>query len=156
MGWLSKTEPSRAAFAVGKYKIDNPIVTTGLTEFSETEYEVMVRRFKRERNFHGSPVEFDGYLWNSMLGTVDRRIYKIALFLEFDTKHEANPVAMSALQYCTQQLGKPSSQETGLFTWDTTDGNVILQTTETAEALAVNLFITSKAVRNFEQLQAAS
>jgi hypothetical protein len=51
-----------------------------------------------------------------------------------------------------RQLGKPAEQKTGLFIWDTTDGNVILQTAETVEGLAINLFLTSSSVRKFERL----
>jgi hypothetical protein len=36
---------------------------------------------------------------------------------------------METLRYCTEMLGSTISQRTGLFTWDTMDGNVILQTT---------------------------
>ncbi len=61
-------------------------------------------------------------------------------------------MAMKALRFCTEQLGKPAKQQTGLFIWDTTDGNVILQTAETSEGLAVNLFLTSRSVQKFERL----
>jgi len=69
---------------------------------------------------------------------------------ELRTKQEANPVAMATLQYCIEHLGKPSSQETGLFIWDTTDGSVILQTADAADGLAINLFLTSRETRNFK------
>jgi hypothetical protein len=59
---------------------------------------------------------------------------------------------METLRYCTEMLGSTISQRTGLFTWDTMDGNVILQTTETAEGLAINLFVTTRAVRDFKRL----
>jgi hypothetical protein len=87
-----------------------------------------------------------------MLGTVDGQIYKIAPYLEFNDKREANPIALIALEYCKQEFGKPSSKRPSLFIWDTTDGNVILQTAETAEGLGINLFLTSNAVRNFERV----
>lgn len=87
-----------------------------------------------------------------MLGTVGGNIFKIAPYMELQTKQEANPVAVAVLQYCTIQLGEPSSRKTGLFIWDTLDGNVILQTGETAEGLALNLFITSSKVSQFERL----
>ena len=138
MPWPFKSKPSRAAFTIGTYKLDDSVDPTRLTEFSEVEYQTMGRQFKNERNFHAPQVIFLGDSWNLMLGTVDGRIYKIASFLEFQTKQEANPVAMAALQYCTVQLGKPSLQQTGMFIWDTLDGNVVLQTAETAEGLGVD------------------
>lgn len=87
-----------------------------------------------------------------MLGTVNGKIYKLAPYLELKSKQAANPIAMATLRNCTEQLGKPSSQERGLFTWDTNDGNVVLQTAETAEGLVINLFITSRTVRSFKPL----
>jgi hypothetical protein len=152
MLWPFKSKPTSAAFTIGGYKLGDSVDAAGLTEFSEGEYQVMRRQFKSERNFHAPKVTFLAGPWNLLLGTVNGNIYKIAPYLEFQTKEEANPVAMEALQYCTSQLGKPSSQKTGMFIWDTLDGNVILQTAETAEGLAINLFITSKNVARFERL----
>jgi hypothetical protein len=42
-----------------------------------------------------------------------------------------------------------------MFIWDTTDGNVILQTGGSAEGLAISLFLTSSAVRDFEPREPA-
>ena len=143
---------SYAAFSFGKYRLYAPIEgLTGLVEFSPAEYATMGRQFEGEKNYNASPVTFLGRSWKLMLGTVHGKIYKIAPYLTLKTKQEANPVAMEILRYCTEKLGKPASQETGLFTWDTTDGNVILQTAETAEGLAINLFLTSRAVRGFKR-----
>ena len=51
------------------------------------------------------------------------------------------------LAFCNEQLGKPAERRTGLFAWDTTDGNVILQTAEARDGFAVNLFLTARSVR---------
>ena len=143
--------PTHSSFPIGKYKLDASVDgLAGLVEFSRTEYATMGRQFEGERNYNAPPVTFLGRRWKLMLGTVQGKIYKIAPYLELQTKQEANPIAMETVQYCTEHLGKPSSQKTGLFIWDTIDGNVILQTAETAEGLAINLFITSRATRNFK------
>ncbi len=119
--------PMQASFPIGKYRLDASIDgLAGLVEFSATEYATIGRQFEGEKNYNAPEVTFLGRPWKLMLGTVQGRIYKIAPYLELRTKQEANPVAMATLQYCIEQLGKPSSQETGLFIWDTTDGNVIL------------------------------
>jgi hypothetical protein len=151
MPWFFKSKPSSAAFVIGKYKLNDPVPTTGVREFSTAEYATMGRTFKDERNFNAPNVDFVGFFWKLQLGSVAGRIYKIAPYLLFTTKHEANQAAMATLQSCTQKLGKPSSAETGMFIWDTGDGNVILQTAETAEGLTVNLFLTSSAVKDFER-----
>jgi len=143
--------PSHACFPIGKYRIDASVDgLADLVEFSATEYAIMGRRFEGERNYNAPEVIFLGRQWKLLLGTVQGNIYKIAPYLELKTKQEANPIAMVTLRYCTEQLGKPSSQKTGLFIWDTIDGNVILQTADSADGLAINLFITSRAVQNFK------
>jgi hypothetical protein len=112
----------------------------------------MPRLFKGERSYNAPPVHFLGRLWGLMVQTVNGRITKIAPHLEFTAKSEANRLAMQTLQYCTEQLGKPSQQKTGLFIWDTTDGNTVLQTGELPVGLAINLFLTSRSQRSLERL----
>ena len=153
-GAFQDEAPTHSSFPIGEYRIDAPVEgIAGLREFSPAVYAVMGRQFEGEKNYFGLPVEFLGRQWDLMLGTVNGRIYKVAPLLEARSKQEANPIAMETLRYCTKRLGNPISQKTGLFTWDTTDGNVILQTTETAEGLAINLFVTTRAVRNFKRLR---
>jgi hypothetical protein len=113
----------------------------------------MGRQFEGEINYNAPVLVFLGRPWKLMLGTVNGKVYKIAPYLELDNKQEANPIAMETLRYCTEHLGQPAAQNTGMFIWDTTDGNVVLQTAETAEGLEINLFITSRAVRNFKKLK---
>ncbi|HLK64469.1 MAG TPA: hypothetical protein VKU19_13580 [Bryobacteraceae bacterium] len=145
--------PLHASFPIGPYCLDAPIDgIVGLREFSLDEYAVMGRQFEGERNYNARPVEFLGRKWNLMLGTVNGRIYKIAPFLEAQRKEDATPIAMATLRYCSEILGKPASQKTGLFAWDTSDGNTILQTAVVSEGLAINLFITSRSVRNFRRV----
>jgi hypothetical protein len=144
--------PTHASFPIGKYKLDASVDgVAGLVEFSATEYATMGRQFESERDYNGPPVTFLSRQWKLMLGTVQGKIYKIAPYLELKTKQEANPIAMETLRYCMEHLGEPSSQKTGLFIWDTTDGNVIFQTAEAADGLAISLFITSRATRNFKR-----
>ena len=152
MRWPFKAKAAaHASFPVGKYRLDGSIDgLAGLVEFSDTEYATMGCEFEGERNYNAPPVNFLGRQWNLMLGTVRGKIYKIAPYLELKTKQEANPIAMETLLYCTELLGTPSSQKTGPFIWDTTDGNVILSTADCADGLAINLFITSRATRNFK------
>jgi len=47
-------------------------------------------------------------------------------------------------------LGGPVEQQTGLFLWDTTDGNVILQTGELNEGFVLGLFLTRRPTGPFE------
>ncbi len=154
MRWPFQSKiPTHASFSIDKYQLDAPLEeVSGLSEFSNSEYEAMRRKFEGEKNYNAPPVIFLGRPWKLILGTVLGKIYKIAIYLELGMKDEANSIAMDVLQYCVEKLGKPATQKTGLFIWDTTDGNVILQTVETVEGLAVNLFLTSSSVRNFKRM----
>src|SRR5262249_10296517 len=124
----------------------------GLVEFSPSEYSTMGSFFQGEQNFNAPPVNFLGRQWKVMLQTVNGQICKIAPYLLLTDKQEANVIAMETLNYCFGKLGKPAEQQTGLFIWDTTDGNVVLQTGEIADGLAISLFLTSRAIRNFKRL----
>jgi hypothetical protein len=46
---------------------------TGLTEFSQSEYEIIGRQFKNGRNLQTPTVDFLGYSWNLDLGTVSSK-----------------------------------------------------------------------------------
>jgi hypothetical protein len=142
------------SFPIGTYAVgESTQGIKGLSEFSPQEYALMPKEFKGAANYNAPPVMFLGRSWKMSLGTVNGRIYKVAPYMELNSKLEASKAAMAALQFCTEKLGRPAEQETGLFTWDTSDGNVILQTFETAEGLAINLFITSSAVWTLEPAQ---
>jgi hypothetical protein len=154
--WFKKKPERKPSFPVGGYVLNMMLQdTSGLREFSQTEYEVMRRQFVGEKIWHAAEVDFihRARPWNLWLGTVEDRLYKIAPFFETWEKNEANEAASDALTFCNQHLGEPAEQRTGLFTWDTTDGNVILQTAETREGFAVNLFLTAGTVREFPPLR---
>jgi len=148
----TRNSSKHPSLAVGQYRLDTSIEgVTGLTEFSAAEYAIVEREFKGEKDYNAPPVMFLGREWKLQVGTVHGKTYKIAPYLLLGDKAEANAAAMDTLRYCTEKLGKPSEQETGLFIWDTSDGNVILQTGETAEGFSVSLFLTSGSVRRFER-----
>lgn len=154
MGWLSgrKAHP-RASFPIGIYRLDSPIGgLTGLTEFTSTEYAQLARRYEGEKNYNAPPVVFLGHTWRAMLQTAYDQICKIALYMEQPGKPEAYAIVSRALQFCTEQLGKPVEQKAGLVVWDTTNGNVVLQTGETDEGLSIGLFLTSRSVRSYKLL----
>ncbi len=154
MCWpFSPKAPKNASFPIGRYTLNSSISgLAGLVEFSATEYTTMGRQFKGEANYNVPSVTFLGRPWKLILGTVDSKIYKIAPYLELKNKEDANPIAIEALRYCTEHLGKPSSQEPGLFIWDTTDGNVVLQTADVPDGVGINLFITAREIRTFRTL----
>jgi hypothetical protein len=151
--WFKKKPEPRPAFPIGAYAL-NMTLREGppLRELLPAEYEVMGRQFVGEKIYHAPEVEFVGKRWNLTLGAVRGRLYKIAPFLELKNKNEANEAGFGALTFCNEQLGKPAEQRTGLFVWDTTDGNVILQTAEAKDGFTVSLFLTARNVREFQRL----
>ena len=146
------TSSASHIFPVGEYKLDSQVPNLpNLKEFSRTEYSVLGRPFEGETDYDAPPVIFLDHSWQLQLGTVKGKIYKIAPYLQFTDKRDANAVAMKTLTYCTGALGKQTEERTSFFVWDAVDGNVILQTGETSEGFFVNLFLTSMSVKSFKR-----
>jgi len=149
-----KTKTSmHKSFPVGIYELN---VSTNsledLTEFSDSEYATIPRKFVNEKKYNVPPVNFLDRQWSMQLGTVDDNIYKIAPYILVHNKDEANLLAKETIHFCIKELGQPSEQKGGLIIWDTLDGNMIIQTDEISEGWLVSLFITSSEVRNFKVL----
>jgi hypothetical protein len=151
--------PTRAAFPVGLYRLDAPIAELpGLVAFSPNQYAAMGgRQFEGETNYNAPTLNFLDHNWVVMLQTVGGKICKIAIHLVLGAAYDGNPVAKDVLSYCVDNLGKPAEQQTEqgarFVTWDTTDGNVILQTGETRGGFVIALFLTSSSIRNFKRLR---
>lgn len=143
-----------SAFAIGDYRIDTSIsVTHKLVELTAEEYEFFTRMFKNEKTYKVPPAVLLGRSWNVMLGTVGGRVWKVAAFVELDNIAEAKRLTDEVMRYCISQLGKPTEEQSGLITWDTRDGNVILQHATVMGTAAINLFVTSRAASSFERLR---
>lgn len=139
-----------ASFPIGPYGLDMEIAgLSGLREFSKIEYREMTRQFKGERFYHGQDVDFLGYNWKMRLNAVSGKIYKIKAYIETKDKDLANSAVMDAFLYCKNQMGEPNKERSEMFIWETMDGNISFQTTQTAEGFEINLLLTSNAIRNF-------
>jgi hypothetical protein len=146
----TKKIQEKFCFPIGKYKLDMALdMSDSLVELSESEYTFFPKKFKGDKKYYAPSVKFLNFEWKLMLGTVDSKIYKIAPFIETDDKQYANSVSMAVLQYCRGLYGEPDKQETGLFIWDTADGNIVLQTVQVLDGFVINLFETSNQLRNF-------
>jgi hypothetical protein len=141
----------RRTFPIGEYTLDAIVDVTSLTEFSSVEYSVMGREFEGEKNYNAPPVAFLNREWKLQLGTVNGKIYKIAPFLEFENRQDADLVTKATLAYCIERMGK-ASEKGDLIFWDTIDGNVVLQPIYKAGLFGVGLYITSHSVRNFKRI----
>jgi len=153
--WLFTTQERKPSFPIGGYTLNMTLPDAPpLREFSPAEYQALgTIEFVGGKIYHAPNVEFVGRRWKVNLGSVHGKLYKIALFLQLAHKPQASEAAYAAMTFCNEQLGKPTQQQTGLFVWDTTDGNVIVQTAAVLDEFAVNLFLTASSVRDFERVK---
>ena len=136
------------SFELGGYSLEmQPASLRNLTELSESEYLAFPRQLRGEAIYHAPPTEFLGNRWEMMIGMVDGEIYKLAASVELDDQQQAVELIQTAFRACEVQLGTPTQEQQGLFVWDTTDGNVIVQTASIMGTVAVNIFAASKIIR---------
>ena len=136
------------SFRLGEYCLEmSPSSLRNLTELSEEEYFHFPIQHSGEAIYHTSPAEFLGHHWDMMVGIVDGNIYKLGASVELDNQQQALELIQTALNACEVQLGTPTEEKTGLFVWDTTDGNVILQIASVMGVFAVNIYVTSGNIR---------
>jgi len=119
-----------------------------LREFTKIQYRGVTRQFKGERIYYTPDVEHLGYRWNVMLNAVNGIVYKITAYIETKDKDLANNAVIDAFLYCKNQMGEPNKQRSEMFIWETMDGSVSFQTTQTAEGFEINLLLTSNAIRH--------
>jgi hypothetical protein len=152
-GIKPKTPPS-VNFPIGPYRLDMQIVgLSGLREFTKIEYRGVTRQFKGERIYYAPEVEYLGYHWKMMLNVVNGMVYEITAYIETKDKDLANSAAMNTFIYCKSQIGEPNKQRNEMFIWETADGDISFQTTQTTEGFGINLFLTSHTVHNFPRLR---
>ena len=132
------------SFALGNYRLDMPQTSLGdLTELTEEEYEHFPRQVRGEAIYHAASVSFLGRRWDMMIGMVDGTLYKLGASVEMDNQRQAVELIQAAFNACEAQLGTPTEEKQGLFVWDNTDGNVILQTASIMSTVAINIYVTS-------------
>ena len=147
-------------FSVGPYKLDSVLTEfKGLREFSSPEYTAMGRLFEGETDYNAAPVSFLGRLWQIQIGTVYGKIYKLAPYLLFENKRDADKTSEELMRYCIERFGKPAEEHkrmsvgsayADISLWDASDGNIVLQTAELDDTFTVSLFLTSRSVRQFK------
>ncbi len=143
-----------SSFDIGGYRIDTQVsASQKLVELTPKEYKIFARMFKNEKTYYAPPATFLGRSWNIMLGTVGGHVWKVAAFVEIENIAEAKRITDAAMRYCISTLGEPAEQQSGITTWDTRDGNVILQTATVMGTEAINLFVTSRSAGSFELIR---
>jgi len=120
---------------LGKFYIgqDFSEVASECREFSPSEYNTLESTMPKETIYHAQDLNFCGASWNSVIGVVDNKIYKISL-------QNAVQVELGSLfeETLWNKVYEKFNEEIGLYTnqekkgsmfltyWDTKWGNIIL------------------------------
>jgi cytochrome c-type biogenesis protein CcmH/NrfG len=125
-----------------------------LVELTQTEKEALslVVEFKNERIYHAPPAEFAGVSWDIVLGAVDDEVYKVSALLVLDSREERDGVWRNLEAVLRTRLGVPATAAATIISWDTEDGNVVVNRAETGGAYAAVLTLTSRAVSGFARV----
>jgi len=135
------------SFCLGELSLETfPYPSVCLTELTEREYLHFPRQHRNEVIYHASPINFLEHRWDIMIGMIDGIPYKLGVSIELSDKEQAVKLIQVLFKNCEVQLGTPTDEKQGLFIWDTTDGNVILQTASVMGDVAINVFATSNKI----------
>jgi len=151
MLWPFKTrvvvEP---CFPIGQYVIDTKIDgLQGLAPLSAAELVALntAVQFQDEQIWHAPDADFMGLKWDTILGTVGGAIYKIAIQWT-GPRHHVGKTYRDILIYCTKYYGKSKK---GML-WDTSDGNIVVDSTNIGDKGVLNVFVTTRRVRQFKRI----
>ncbi len=154
MGIFDKLFRRSNAPSIGPYSLDMKIDgIDGLAEISAVEKTALnlIMDFKNSRIFHAPHAHFAGLTWEILLGSVDGNVYKVSALIEFDSGETRNIAWQNVLGVLQNQLGVPETVEANILAWDTSDGNTILNRSDSNDAIVITL--TSRAIRNFERIK---
>lgn len=124
---------------------------SSLTEISAAEKQALqlVVEFRNERIYHAPPANFAASSWEIMLGTVNGKVYKISALLAVGTRNSRNATWGKVDAILRTHLGTPAASTKSMLTWDTEDGNVVVNHADAAGTYAVVITLTSRAVSSF-------
>lgn len=142
--------PAEPCLSIGQYRIDERI--NDLERFSPLSAEEIVLlnpevRFEGEQILHAPQAHFMDLQWNTILGVVNGKIYRISIQWT-GPRAEVGKVHRQIVIYCTKNYGKGKS----MSFWDASDGNVVLYGNNFGSEAMLNVFVTSRKVRQFTRL----
>jgi len=141
------------SFSLGGCSLESrPRDISILKELTSQEYMIFPRQFNGEVIYHAQAFDFLGRQWQLMISVVKEKLYKWAASLELEIDEDGKEWRHDVFQYCERFLGSPTQENQGVFLWDTPDGNVILQFTQTDELDDISIFATSREIRKLERL----
>lgn len=153
MIWPFKKRPApEPCFAVGQYRIDAKIDgLRDLTPLSPDELALLGREvaFEGEEIWRAPDVLFMAIHWNTILGTVEGEIYKISIQWT-GPRHEVGTAYREIAVYCTKSYGEWKRGAMAL--WVASDGNIVLDSANIGSEANLNLFVTSRKIRQFRRV----
>jgi hypothetical protein len=141
---------------IGPYHLD--MKTTALLRLSELTPNERAAlgasiQFKNERIYHAPPGTFAGASWEIILGAVDDQVYKVSALLTWATQGPRDAQWRNVDAQLRPSLGSPANASTTIMTWDTDDGNVVMNRAEGGGAYVLVLTLTSRAVSGFVRVK---
>jgi hypothetical protein len=113
---------------IGNYYLDQALDAQepGLIEFTELDYKTIPKLFRNEKIYSGSSMSLWGYEWDSIIGTVNGRIYRIALTSNLELPVPEITINQIIADF-TEQFGEPKKEaSTFSHTWQTGWGQINL------------------------------
>jgi hypothetical protein len=150
-------KPASPCFSVGQYNIDATIDgLLGLKLLSRDECSALnlEMTFEGQQLWHCPEVRFMDLQWNTILGTVNRAIFKISIQWE-GFRHEAGEACRDIAIYCTKHYGKQkdiSFQGRDLTVWDASNGNIVFDMVNMGSESLLNVTLTSRKVPLFRRI----
>src|SRR5260370_40177333 len=109
--------------------------------------------FKSERIYNAPPADFAGTSWEIILGAVDNRVYKVSAVLVLENHEQRDRMWRNLDGQFRTSLGTPAIASEDIITWDTEDGNVVMNRADTGAAHVVVLTLTSRAVSGYARIK---
>jgi hypothetical protein len=141
---------------IGPYRLDmNTGDLSKLVELTPSERRALnvAVEFKSERIYHAPLASFADASWEIVLGAVDNRVYKVSALLVLEDHGQRDRMWRNLDGLLRTPLGTPAAAAANIITWDTEDGNVVMNRADAGVAYAVVLTLTSRAVSGFVRIK---
>jgi hypothetical protein len=142
---------------IENYYLNQPVrEAPDLTELAAGEYLTfeatgIKRILKDEKIYHGHDINFNGSVWNTVIGATEGKIYKIAIYHMGPDKNESNVLFKQTLDYLVKEMGKYNEHtflpNRDVYIWDAPEGNFIYEQLSKIGQYGINIFITSSSIR---------
>jgi hypothetical protein len=150
--WPFEKHPVEPCLQIGRYCLDMNIDgLEGLYPLSSEELVALdsAISFEGEQILHAPGEPFMGIEWDTILGTVNGQIYKIAIQWS-GARSEAGRLYRQFVIECTRRYGNGKSHT--VTSWDASNGNLVLHSVNMGGEASVNFFVTSHRIRNFKRI----